>query len=221
MEKRNIKVALLGLGTVGMGVYKLMDMRKDVMEKTIGANMEISRILVSNVSKKREGVDTSLLTDNWKEILEDDDIQIVVEVIGGIEPARTMILEALKSGRHVVTANKDLVAEYGRELLDAAEKGGCDLLFEAAVAGGIPIIRPIKQCLAGNEISEVMGIVNGTTNYILTKMFEENMGFEDALAKATELGYAEADPTADVEGLDAGRKVAIMASIAFHSRVVF
>ena len=221
MEKRNIKVALLGLGTVGMGVYKLMDMRKDVMEKTIGANMEISRILVSNVSKKREGVDTSLLTDNWKEILEDDDIQIVVEVIGGIEPARTMILEALKSGRHVVTANKDLVAEYGRELLDAAEKGGCDLLFEAAVAGGIPIIRPLKQCLAGNEISEVMGIVNGTTNYILTKMFEENMGFEDALAKATELGYAEADPTADVEGLDAGRKVAIMASIAFHSRVVF
>lgn len=221
MEKRNIKVALLGLGTVGMGVYKLMDMRKDVMEKTIGANMEISRILVSNVSKKREGVDTSLLTDNWKEILEDDDIQIVVEVIGGIEPARKMILEALKSGRHVVTANKDLVAEYGRELLDAAEKGGCDLLFEAAVAGGIPIIRPLKQCLAGNEISEVMGIVNGTTNYILTKMFEENMGFEDALAKATELGYAEADPTADVEGLDAGRKVAIMASIAFHSRVVF
>ncbi|WP_122642014.1 homoserine dehydrogenase [Luxibacter massiliensis] len=221
MEKRNIKVALLGLGTVGMGVYKLMDMRKDVMEKTIGANMEISRILVSNVSKKREGVDTSLLTDNWKEILEDDDIQIVVEVIGGIEPARTMILEALKSGRHVVTANKDLVAEYGRELLDAAEKGGCDLLFEAAVAGGIPIIRPLKQCLAGNEISEVIGIVNGTTNYILTKMFEENMGFEDALAKATELGYAEADPTADVEGLDAGRKVAIMASIAFHSRVVF
>lgn len=221
MEKRNIKVALLGLGTVGMGVYKLMDMRKDVMEKTIGANMEISRILVSNVSKKREGVDTSLLTDNWKEILEDDDLQIVVEVIGGIEPARTMILEALKSGRHVVTANKDLVAEYGRELLDAAEKGGCDLLFEAAVAGGIPIIRPLKQCLAGNEISEVMGIVNGTTNYILTKMFEENMGFEDALAKATELGYAEADPTADVEGLDAGRKVAIMASIAFHSRVVF
>lgn len=221
MEKRNIKVALLGLGTVGMGVYKLMDMRKDVMEKTIGANMEISRILVSNVSKKREGVDASLLTDNWKEILEDDDIQIVVEVIGGIEPARTMILEALKSGRHVVTANKDLVAEYGRELLDAAEKGGCDLLFEAAVAGGIPIIRPLKQCLAGNEISEVIGIVNGTTNYILTKMFEENMGFEDALAKATELGYAEADPTADVEGLDAGRKVAIMASIAFHSRVVF
>ncbi|MDU7709332.1 MAG: homoserine dehydrogenase, partial [Clostridium sp.] len=137
------------------------------------------------------------------------------------EPARTMILEALQAGRHVVTANKDLVAEYGRELLDAAEENHCDFLFEAAVAGGIPIIRPLKQCLAGNDISEVIGIVNGTTNYILTKMFEENMSFESALAKATELGYAEADPTADVEGLDAGRKVAIMASIAFHSRVVF
>ena len=127
----------------------------------------------------------------------------------------------LQAGRHVVTANKDLVAEYGRELLDAAEENHCDFLFEAAVAGGIPIIRPLKQCLAGNDISEVIGIVNGTTNYILTKMFEENMSFESALAKATELGYAEADPTADVEGLDAGRKVAIMASIAFHSRVVF
>ena len=161
------------------------------------------------------------MTDNWQEILNDDGIQIVVEVMGGIEPAKTMILEALHAGKHIVTANKDLIAEYGRELLDSAEEKQCDLLFEAAVAGGIPIIRPLKQCLAGNEISEVVGIVNGTTNYILTKMFEKNMSFEEALAKATELGYAEADPTADVEGLDAGRKVAIMASIAFRSRVVF
>ena len=221
MKEQKIKAALLGLGTVGKGVYKLIQRRADVMERTIGAELEISRILVHDMRKKREGHAPSLLTDNWQEILADEDITIVIEVMGGIEPARTMILEALQAGRHVVTANKDLVAEYGRELLDAAEENHCDFLFEAAVAGGIPIIRPLKQCLAGNDISEVIGIVNGTTNYILTKMFEENMSFESALAKATELGYAEADPTADVEGLDAGRKVAIMASIAFHSRVVF
>lgn len=221
MNTKKIKVALLGVGTVGTGVYKLIQRRADVMVRTIGAEMEVSKILVHNLNKQREGIDASLLTDNWQAIVNDPEIQIVVEVMGGIEPARTMILEALHAGKHVVTANKDLLAAHGKELLDAAEEKHCDLLFEAAVAGGIPIIRPLKQCLAGNEIDEVIGIVNGTTNYILTKMFEENMSFEEALAKATELGYAEADPTADVEGLDAGRKVAIMASIAFHSRVVF
>ena len=221
MNTKKIKVALLGVGTVGTGVYKLIQRRADVMVRTIGAQMEVSKILVHNLNKQREGIDASLLTDNWQEIVNDPEIQIVVEVMGGIEPARTMILEVLHAGKHVVTANKDLLAAHGKELLDAAEEKHCDLLFEAAVAGGIPIIRPLKQCLAGNEIDEVIGIVNGTTNYILTKMFEENMSFEEALAKATELGYAEADPTADVEGLDAGRKVAIMASIAFHSRVVF
>ena len=191
------------------------------MERKTGTKLEIKKILVHNMQKKREGVDPSLLTDCWDEIIQDEEIQIVIEVMGGIEPARTRILEALNAGKHVITANKDLVAEYGRELLDAAEKHGVDFLFEAAVAGGIPIIRPLKQCLAANEIDEVIGIVNGTTNYILTKMFEEGMDFEEALAKATELGYADADPTADIEGLDAGRKVAIMASIAFHSRVTF
>lgn len=218
---RKIKLALLGLGTVGTGVYKLIHMRSDVMEQTIGAQLEIKKILVHNINKKREGIDPSLLTDDWKEIITDDEIQIVVEVIGGFEPARTMILEALRAGKNVVSANKDLIAEQGRELLDTAQEAGKDFLFEAAVAGGIPIIRPLKQCLAANEISDVLGIVNGTTNYILTKMFEDGMEFSDALKKAQELGYAEADPTADVEGLDAGRKVAIMASIAFHSRVVF
>jgi len=218
---KKIKIGLLGLGTVGTGVYKLIRMRSDVMERTIGAQLEIKKILVHNKNKKREGVDESLLTDNWKDILEDEEIQIVIEVIGGIEPAKTMILEALKAGKNVVSANKDLIAEEGRELLDTAQEYGKDFLFEAAVAGGIPIIRPLKQCLAGNEITDVLGIVNGTTNYILTKMFEEGMEFEDALGQAQKLGYAEADPTADVEGLDAGRKVAIMASIAFHSRVVF
>ena len=218
---KKIKIGLLGLGTVGTGVYKLIRMRSDVMERTIGAQLEIKKILVHNKNKKREGVDESLLTDNWKDILEDEEIQIVIEVIGGIEPAKTMILEALKAGKNVVSANKDLIAEEGRELLDTAQEYGKDFLFEAAVAGGIPIIRPLKQCLAGNEITDVLGIVNGTTNYILTKMLEEGMEFEDALRQAQKLGYAEADPTADVEGLDAGRKVAIMASIAFHSRVVF
>lgn len=221
MEEKKIKIALLGLGTVGGGVYKLVHRRADVMVHTIGTELEIAKILVRNLSKVRAGVDASLLTDNWQEILEDEEIRIVVEVMGGIEPARTMILDALRAGKHVVSANKDLIAVHGKELLDAAEESGSDFLFEAAVAGGIPIIRPLKQCLAGNDISEVMGIMNGTTNYILTKMFEENMGFEEALAQATELGYAEADPTADIEGLDAGRKAAILASIAFHSRVTF
>ncbi|MDD2979339.1 MAG: homoserine dehydrogenase [Hespellia sp.] len=218
---KTIKAGLLGLGTVGGGVYKLIQRGQKEMMQKIGANLEVAKILVHNMNKKREGIDASLLTDQWEDIIQDDEIQIVIEVMGGIEPARTMILAALNAGKNVVSANKDLIAEHGRELFDAAERNHVDFLFEAAVAGGIPIIRPLKQCLAGNEISEVIGIVNGTTNYILTKMFEENMSFEAALAKATELGYAEADPTADVEGLDAGRKAAIMASIAFHSRVVF
>lgn len=220
-ECKTIKAALLGLGTVGGRVYKLVQRQKEEMVKKSGANLEITRILVHNMNKQRKGVDASLLTDNWKEIVEDPEISIVIEVMGGIEPAKTMILEALCAGKNVVTANKDLVAVHGRELLDAAQENQVDFLFEAAVAGGIPIIRPLKQCLAANEIDEVIGIVNGTTNYILTKMFEDGMDFSEALAKATELGYAEADPTADVEGLDAGRKVAILASIAFHSRVVF
>ena len=200
---KTVKVAILGLGTVGSGVYKLIQKRADVMEKTIGAQMEVKRILVRNMNKKREGVDQSLLTDKWEDIMNDDEIEIVIEVMGGIEPARTMILEALHAGKNVVTANKDLVATHGHELLEAAEESGVDFLFEAAVAGAIPIIRPLKQCLAANEIQEVIGIVNGTTNFILTKMIEEGMDFDDALALATELGYAEADPTADIEGLDA------------------
>lgn len=220
-EQQTIKIGLLGLGTVGSGVYKIIERQKEEMVMKTGARLEIAGILVHNLNKVRDGVDPSLLTDRWEDIINNDEISIVIEVMGGIEPAKTMILEALNSGKNVVTANKDLVAEYGRELLDAAENNGVDFLFEAAVAGGIPIIRPLKQCLAANEMDEVIGIVNGTTNYILTKMFEEGMDFDEALAKATELGYAEADPTADIEGLDAGRKVAIMASIAFHSRVTF
>lgn len=220
-ELKTLKIGLLGSGTVGTGVYKLVESQREEMPHKIGANLSVKKILVRDKTKKREGIDQSLLTDRFEDIIEDDDIQIVVEVMGGIEPARTYINAALKAGKHVVTANKDLIAEHGKELLDAASEHGCDLLFEAAVAGGIPILRPLKQCLAGNHLSEVMGIVNGTTNFILSKMTEEGMEFSDALMLATELGYAEADPTADIEGYDAGRKVAIMASIAFNSRVTF
>ncbi len=220
-NNRVIRVALLGVGTVGGGVVKLIDRQKEEIPFKTGAAVEIAKILVRDVNKKREGMKEELLTDQWKDIIEDETIDIIVEVMGGIEPARTYILEALQAGKNVVTANKDLIAEYGHELLDAAKNHGCDLMFEAAVAGGIPIIRPLKQCLAGNYIKEVMGIINGTTNYILTKMTEDGMEFSEALAMATELGYAEADPTADIEGLDAGRKIAIMASSAFHTRVKF
>lgn len=216
-----IRIALLGLGTVGSGVYKLIERRAQEMPQIAGAPIEISHILVRNTAKERPGVDASLLTDNWSDIVNDPEVSIVVELMGGMEPAHTYIAEALKAGKNVVTANKDLIAMHGGDLLDLAAEHQCDLQFEASVAGAIPIIRPLKQCLAGNEISEIMGIVNGTTNYILTRMTQDNMEFADALAMATELGYAEADPTADIEGYDAGRKVAIMASIAFHSRVTF
>ena len=220
-HKKTIYAAILGAGTVGTGVYKLcQEMKSEFVQKT-GADLVVKKVLVRNALKKREGIEDAVLTDNWKEIIEDPEIDIVIEVMGGIEPAKTYIIEALEAGKQIVTANKDLLAEHGQEVMAAAEKAGADLEFEAAVAGAIPIIRPLKQSMAGNRISEVMGIVNGTTNYILTKMSEKGMDYAEALAQATELGYAEADPTADVEGYDAGRKMAIMASIAFNSRVTF
>ena len=216
MSKYNeIKAALLGAGTVGGGVYKLIEKRKSEMPSKIQAELTITKVLVKNLNKKREGIPDEVLTDDWQEILDDQ------EMMGGIEPARTYILEALKAGKNVVTANKDLLAEHGKELMDAAEEYHKDLYFEAAVGGGIPIIRPLKECLAGNNITEVMGIVNGTTNYILTKMTQEGMDFGEALKQAQELGFAEADPTADVEGQDACRKIAILASIISGKYVDF
>ncbi|HIS32890.1 MAG TPA: homoserine dehydrogenase [Candidatus Limivivens intestinipullorum] len=218
MEK--ISIALLGLGTVGTGVYKVLKAQKEDMARKIGAELEIKKILVRNLEKAAGKVDDpGVLTNSWQEILDDPQIQIVAEVMGGIEPAGTYILQALEAGKNVVTANKDLLAVKGKELFDAAGRKGQDLLFEAAVAGGIPIIRPLKQCLAGNHMTEVMGIVNGTTNFILTRMLADGMEFQEALDLASRLGYAEADPSADIEGLDAARKVAILASVAFHSRV--
>ncbi|MDD3218065.1 MAG: homoserine dehydrogenase [Lachnospiraceae bacterium] len=222
MNQKPIEVAILGLGTVGMGVYKVLQMQKDEMPYKIGTELKVKKVLVRNVEKAIKKIgDESLVTNDFQSILEDPDIKIVIEVMGGMEPAKTYIMESLKAGKNVVSANKDLIAMCGGELLDAAKDQKLDFLFEAAVAGGIPIIRPLKQCLQGNHLTEIMGIVNGTTNFILSKMTQEGMEFEDALALATKLGYAEADPTADIEGLDAGRKVAIMASIAFNSRVTF
>lgn len=218
---KEIKAALLGAGTVGGGVYKLVERRSAEMQAKVGADLKITKVMVKNLQKKREGIPSEVLTDDWEGIINDPEISIVIELMGGVEPARTYILQALEAGKNVVTANKDLLAEHGQELMEAAERNHCDICFEAAVGGGIPIIRPLKECLAGNEITEVMGIVNGTTNYILTKMTQEGWDFDDALKEAQRLGFAESDPTADVEGLDAGRKMAILASIAFHSRVTF
>ena len=220
-EQQKIYAALLGIGTVGTGVYRLAAMQAEDIRLKTGAELVIKKILVRNRNKQREGIPKELITDDWQEILRDEQIQIVIEVMGGIEPATEYVLQAMQAGKQVVTANKDLLAEYGNSLFAVAEENKCDLQFEAAVAGAIPIIRPLRQSLAASRLTEVMGIVNGTTNYILTKMSEEGMGYQEALKLATELGYAEPDPTADVEGYDAGRKIAIMASIAFNSRVTF
>lgn len=220
-EQQKIYAALLGIGTVGTGVYRLAAMQAEDIRLKTGAELVIKKILVRNRNKQREGIPKELITDDWQEILRDEQIQIVIEVMGGIEPAKEYVLQAMQAGKQVVTANKDLLAEYGNSLFAVAEENKCDLQFEAAVAGAIPIIRPLRQSLAASRLTEVMGIVNGTTNYILTKMSEEDMGYQEALKLATELGYAEPDPTADVEGYDAGRKIAIMASIAFNSRVTF
>ncbi len=221
MEVKVKKIALLGMGTVGSGVYEIIKRQKQELPAKTGCMLEIDKVLVRNKAKYASVVPEEKLTNHWEDIINDDSIDIVVEVMGGIEPAFTYIKEALTKGKHVVTANKDLMATRGHELLEVASAHDCDLLFEAAVAGGIPIIRPMKQCLAGNNITEVMGIINGTTNFILTKMTEEGMEFKEALQIATDLGYAEADPTADIEGYDAGRKLAILASIAFHTQVTF
>ena len=218
---KTIHAALLGAGTVGGGVYKLLERRKAEMPNKIGAELEVSKILVRDASKPRAGIPQEKLTERFEDILDDPDVDIVIELMGGVEPAKSYIEAALAAGKHVVTANKDLLAEHGFALAEAAAARGLDLRFEASVAGGIPILTPLMTCLEGNDITEVMGIVNGTTNFILTKMTNEGMDFDVALREAQELGFAEADPTADVEGLDAARKVAILASLAFHSKVTF
>jgi homoserine dehydrogenase len=216
-----VRVGVLGCGNVGAPFGRLVaDQAKEIEART-GLQLVVSRVAVRNLSRSRDiDIDSALLTNDAASIVDDPEIDLVVEVIGGIEPARELITSALAAGKPVVTANKELLANVGVELFEAAERAGVDLLFEAAVAGGIPIVRALRESLRGEPIERVMGIVNGTTNYILTKMTEQGASYEAALVEAQQLGYAERDPTADVEGYDAGAKAAIMASIASGSKVV-
>lgn len=217
---RPLGVALLGCGVVGSQVVRLLHEQSRDLEARIGAPLALKGVAVRRLEAPREvDVPAELLTIDAAALVARDDVDIVVEVIGGIEPARTLILSALENGASVVTANKALLAEDGATLFEAAEKAGRDLYYEAAVAGAIPILRPLRESLAGDRVTKVMGIVNGTTNFILDKMDSQGAGFAEALAEAQELGYAEADPTADVEAFDAAAKAAILASLAFHSRV--
>jgi homoserine dehydrogenase len=218
---RTIRIGLLGCGNVGAALVPLVADRADAIEARTGLRLEITRVAVRNLSRDR-GIDLpeGVLTRDAHDVVNDPNVDLVVEVIGGIEPARELISEALRAGKPVVTGNKELLANVGTELFAIADECGVDLLFEAAVAGGIPLIRPLRESLRGEPITRVMGILNGTTNYILTKMSEEGAEYGAALAEAQELGFAERDPTADVEGYDAGAKAAIIASIAFGARVV-
>jgi len=215
-----INIGLLGCGTVGGGVVKLLAKNRDTIAKKTGSEIIIKKVLEKDIHKCIQiGLAAELVTNQLEDILNDDSIAIVVELIGGIEPAFSYITAAMQKGKHVVTANKDLIAVKGKELFEIAQENNVDFYFEASVAGGIPIIYPLKQSLAGNHIEEVIGILNGTTNYILTKMSQEGRDYSEVLREAQELGYAESDPTADVGGFDAARKIAILSSIAFNSWV--
>ncbi|MDQ4057959.1 MAG: homoserine dehydrogenase [Actinomycetota bacterium] len=217
----SISVGFLGCGVVGGAAARIVAGHARALEERCGARIEIGRIAVRSLAKEREVEVTAdvFTTDPW-EVVADPSIQIVVEAIGGIEPALDLILEAIKNGKHVVTANKELISTMGRDVVEAADAAGVDVLFEASVGGGIPILRPMKESLAGDRIRRLMGIVNGTTNYILTRMSERGEGFAEALATAEALGYTELDPSADIEGYDAAQKTAILASIAFNALVV-
>ncbi|WP_418790134.1 homoserine dehydrogenase [Phosphitispora sp. TUW77] len=222
MSDKCIQAALLGCGTVGGGVWKVLDNNRDIIRKRVGIDIKVKKVLELDFEKaQKAGVPESVLTKNADDIINDKDIDIVVEVIGGTTISKELILRAINAGKSVVTANKDLLAQDGEEILGAAAKNQVDLLFEASVAGGIPIIHPLKEGLSGNQIKTIYGIVNGTTNYMLTKMSQEGSNYADVLAEAQEKGYAEADPTSDVEGYDSARKLAILSSIAFNTRVSF
>jgi homoserine dehydrogenase len=215
-----LRVALLGCGVVGSQVIRLMREQGDDLAARIGAPLELAGVAVRRPGRKRDvEVDPALLTADAESLVTRDDVDIVIEVIGGIEPARSLIVTALSRGKSVVTANKALLAEDGGTLHEAARAGRGDLYFEASVAGAIPLLRPLRESLAGDHVKRVLGIVNGTTNYILDKMDTTGESFTDALEEAQTLGYAEADPTADIEGFDAAAKAAILAGLAFHSRV--
>lgn len=212
MENNKIKIGLIGLGTVGSGVFKTLQNFE---------NVEITKIAVRNKNKKRniENLDDNIITDNPYDVVNDPEIQIVAELVGGVNPAFDLIKTAIKNGKHIVTANKELLAKHGEELFSFAESHNKVVLYEAAIAGGIPLIMPIKTILAGNKISKIKAILNGTTNYILTKMDVQGASYNDVLQEAQELGYAEADPTGDVEGFDAAYKITTLATIAFGKRI--
>ena len=216
-----VKVGLLGCGNVGGALVELVDEQREAIADRTGLRLEVARVAVRNTAKRRSvELGDDVLTNDAVSVVEDPSVDVVVELIGGIEPARELILTALQNGKAVVTGNKELLANVGAELFEAADKAGVDLLFEASVAGGIPLIRPLRESLAGERLQRILGIVNGTTNFILTRMTEEGSTFHEALAEAQELGYAERDPTADVEGFDAAAKAAIIATVAFGVRVV-
>ena len=214
-----MQIGILGLGTVGAGVVELIEKNNDTIAKRIGNRINIKRVLIKDLDKERPALVKGKITNKFEDILKDEDISIVVEVMGGEEPAHTYIREALSRRKHVITANKEVISKHGKELLELSAEKDVNLLFEASVGGGIPIIRPMKQCLSANEIKKIMGILNGTTNYILSQMTEKGKSFSDALKEAQLEGYAESDPTNDVKGFDAARKLAILSSIAFNTRI--
>ncbi|MGH9283889.1 MAG: homoserine dehydrogenase, partial [Acidimicrobiales bacterium] len=216
-----IRIGLLGCGNVGAALVQLLADEAEALSQRTGLRFEVRRVAVRNLARERAvELPEGCLTHDVDAVVGDPEVDVVVELIGGIEPARRLVLAALKQGKPVVTANKELLANVGSELFEAAATAGVDLLYEAAVAGAIPLIRPLRESLAGERITRVMGIVNGTTNYILTRMTEDGASYDEALSEAQSLGYAERDPTADVEGYDAGAKAAILASIAFDVTVV-
>nr|WP_053360456.1 homoserine dehydrogenase [Bacillus sp. FJAT-27251] len=215
-----ISIGLLGLGTVGSGVIKIIENHQDKLMHQVGCPIQVKKVLVQELGKERAvKIDESVLTTDVNEIINDPGIDVVIEVMGGVEETRELLLQAIENKKHIVTANKDLMAIYGSELLRAASANGCDLFYEASVAGGIPIIRSLVDGLASDRITKLMGIVNGTTNYILTKMSQEGLAYGDVLKEAQALGYAEANPASDVEGLDAARKMVILATLGFSMKV--
>jgi homoserine dehydrogenase len=218
--KESLNIGILGLGVVGSGAVTLLNQNRAQIERKIGAKISVRRIAVRDLDKRRAvQVDRSILTNNPVDVLDDPEIDIVCELIGGVSPAREYVLRALRNGKHVVSANKELIAKEGHQIIEEADRKRLDFQFEGAVGGGIPIIQPMRNALSGNLVQEMMGIVNGTTNYILTKMTREGADFEPTLREAQAHGYAEADPTSDVGGFDAQYKIAILSSIAFNCRV--
>ncbi len=217
---KEISIGLLGLGTVGSGVVKIIENHQDKLAHQVGCPIKVKKVLVQDMNKSRAvEMDADLLTTDPESIISDPEIDVIVEVMGGVEATKEWLLKALANKKHIVTANKDLMAIHGAQLLSEASKNGCDLFYEASVAGGVPIIRSLADGLSSDRITKLMGIVNGTTNYIMTKMSLEGLGYAEALKEAQELGYAESDPSADVDGLDAARKMVILATLGFSMKV--